>query len=140
MKRILIDPVTRIEGHAKGKVVIYVSDYESWVDNVSAYGSRATGMMEQWEVFHKRNPGSKLVCIDLTPRSNSQTSTRKDILQVGGFSDTVFNVVDAFLKANDSDDYWVNLIEQSISLDTPTAPASAQEEEVVEIVEEVVAE
>ncbi len=121
---------------AKGKVVIYVSDYESWVDTgtASRYGSGATDMMAEWEIFHKRNPGSKLVCIDLMPRSNSQTSTRKDILQVGGFSDTVFNVVDAFVKANESDDYWVKLIEDTMSLDNPDAP-TVREEEVVEIPE-----
>jgi 60 kDa SS-A/Ro ribonucleoprotein len=126
---------------AKGKVVIYVSDYESWVDNVRSYGDKATAMMEQWEIFRKRNPGAKLVCIDLTPRTNSQTSTRKDILQVGGFSDNVFNVIDAFLKANDNEDYWVDLIEKSISLEDPSfKPAQADvpvAEEVIELVEAV---
>lgn len=119
---------------AKGQVVIYVSDYESWVDSTTNhYGNRGSEMMAEWEIFHKRNPGSKLVCIDLTPRTNSQTSTRKDILQVGGFSDTVFNVVDAFLKSNDSEDYWVNMIEQSVSLDE-----AVRSEEKIPLAEEVV--
>lgn len=125
---------------ASGKLVIFASDNESWVDTGTAarYGSSATDMMSEWEIFHKRNPGSKLVCIDMTPRSNAQVTTRKDILQVGGFSDTVFNVIDSFVKANDSPDYWVNLIDQ-ISLDDPrTVPARTEEAtEDVPLAEEV---
>ena len=124
---------------ATGKLVIFASDNESWVDTGTAarYGSGATDMMAEWEIFHKRNPGSKLVCIDMTPRTNAQVTTRKDILQVGGFSDQVFNVIDSFVKANDAADYWVNLIEQSVNLDNPTATVAREGgEDVVELVAE----
>jgi 60 kDa SS-A/Ro ribonucleoprotein len=117
---------------AKGKVVMYISDYESWVDTGTAarYGSGAADMLAEWEIFKKRNPDAKLICMDMTPRTTAQVTTRKDILQVGGFSDNVFNVVDSFLRANDSEDYWVKLIE-SIDLDAPvdTRPAKAEASE-----------
>ena len=43
-----------------------------------------------------RNPKARLVCIDLQPYSTTQAPERDDILNVGGFSDAVFNVVSSF--------------------------------------------
>lgn len=95
----------------KADAIIYVSDYESWIDNgYSAYGG--TGLSLEWEKFKKNNPKAKLVCIDLTPRNNSQIKVRKDVLQVGGFSDNVFNVISSFLEHGDSADHWVSEIEK----------------------------
>jgi 60 kDa SS-A/Ro ribonucleoprotein len=99
---------------AKGDAVIYVSDCESWVDSPRYY--RGTGMMTEWLTFKKRNPKAKLICIDLTPRSNSQVQEHKDILQVGGFSDQVFDVVASFIEHGDDKNHWVKLIED-VSLD-----------------------
>jgi len=43
------------------------------------------------------------VCIDLQPYSNDPGALRRsDILNIGGFSDAVFNVVAAFLSADGS--------------------------------------
>lgn len=92
--------------NAKG--VIYVSDNESWVDN-GYY--RGTGTMEEWKKFEKRNPNAKLINIDLTPRPNSQVSPQTNILQVGGFSDQVFEVVKSFLDHGNDSDHWVKVIE-----------------------------
>jgi len=98
---------------AKGTAVIYVSDNESWLDN-NYYG---TGLMEEWGKFEKRNPNSKLICIDLLARNNSQVKERKNILQVGGFSDQVFDVVASFIKhGSGSNNHWVSEIEK-ISID-----------------------
>jgi len=100
---------------AKGDAVVYVSDYESWIDSGSGYSSiygGGTGLATEWETFKKRNPKARLICIDLTPRSNSQIKTRKDVLQVGGFGDQVFDVVASFLEHGDSADHWVKMIEE----------------------------
>ena len=35
----------------------------------------------------------KLVCIDIQPYGSTQAAERADILNIGGFSDAVFNVV-----------------------------------------------
>jgi 60 kDa SS-A/Ro ribonucleoprotein len=85
--------------------VVLISDYESWVyrNRPYAYGQGgATGVMAEWHKFVKnqkrlgiRTP--KLVCIDLQPYDSTQAPDRSDILNVGGFSDAVFNVVAAFL-------------------------------------------
>jgi 60 kDa SS-A/Ro ribonucleoprotein len=84
--------------------VVLVSDNESWV-GTGRHGS--TGVMTAWETFvaHQRNlAGSaaapKLVCIDLQPYQTVQACERADIMNIGGFSDSVFNVISAFLANN----------------------------------------
>ena len=42
----------------------------------------------------------KLVCIDLQPYQTVQACERADIMNIGGFSDSVFNVISAFLADN----------------------------------------
>jgi 60 kDa SS-A/Ro ribonucleoprotein len=115
----------------KGDAVIYVSDNESWVDR--GYGS-ATGVMSEWIKFRDRNKKAKLVCIDLTPSPNSQVKENKCILQVGGFSDACFDVVSAFIKANEDDpDYWVREIEKvSLEDDRLVVPETDNVEEVAD--------
>ena len=66
--------------NGKGDYVIFISDNESWVDR----GYRSTGMMTEWEIFKKRNPKAKLICIDMQPYTTSQVTSREDILQIGG--------------------------------------------------------
>jgi len=93
--------------------VILVSDNESWVygGRHFATGSQGeTGVMNQWQQFVKnqqrlagrKTAGPKLVCIDLQPNTTTQAMDRDDILNIGGFSDAVFNVVAAFLGGDQS--------------------------------------
>jgi len=90
-------------------VVVYVSDCESWVDSSRYYGG--TGMMTEWTTFQNHNPKAKLICIDLTPRGNSQVKQHKNILQVGGFSDSVFSAIASFAEFGWEADHWVSQIE-----------------------------
>ena len=92
----------------KGDLVIYVSDNESWVDSGR---SRSTAMMTEWNKFKTRNPGAKLVCIDITPNGTTQAHDREDILNVGGFSDQVFDVIARFVELGNNKDLWVKTIE-----------------------------
>jgi len=95
--------------NGKGDLVIYVSDNESWVDN-SGYG-RGTATMAEWNKYKVRNPNAKLVCIDITPNSTSQVHDREDILNIGGFSDQVFDVIARFVELGNNKDLWVKTIE-----------------------------
>jgi 60 kDa SS-A/Ro ribonucleoprotein len=94
--------------------VIFISDYESWVDSGYGYGyGRGTGMMQEWEAYKRHNPNAVLICIDLTPRCNSQVKERPGILQVGGFADSIFDVVSNFIEQrNAGADFWVREIEK----------------------------
>jgi 60 kDa SS-A/Ro ribonucleoprotein len=93
---------------AKGDLVIFVSDYESWVD---ASGRRGTEMMREWNVFKQRNPRARLACIDVQPYRTVQAIEREDILNVGGFSDQVFDVVSKFTRGELNGDHWIGVIE-----------------------------
>lgn len=93
---------------AEGDVVIYVSDNESWVD---AKGGRGTGLMREWEAFKYRNQEARLVCIDIQPNATTQAVERPDVLNIGGFSDQVFRLIDDFVNDRMNRDHWVGVIE-----------------------------
>ena len=84
---------------------ILISDQESWI-GTGRHGSTAT--MTAWQEFVKNQvglhgrefSGPRLVCIDLQPYATTQTPDRSDILNIGGFSDAVFEVVAAFFTAD----------------------------------------
>lgn len=99
----------------KGDLVIYVSDNESWVDSGRSSYGRGTATMQEWNKFKTRNPNAKLVCIDITPSTSTQAHDREDILNVGGFSDSVFDVIARFVELGNNKDLWVKTIE-SVSL------------------------
>ena len=95
------------QNHAKRKFagVVLVSDNESWV-GTGRGGS--TGVMTAWEAFvanQRKLAGAeaspKLVCIDLQPYQTVQACERADIMNIGGYSDSVFNVISSFLADND---------------------------------------
>ena len=92
-------------------LVIMVSDNESWVDGVRR---GATQTMLEWERIKHRNPNAKLVCIDIQPYGTTQAMERQDILNVGGFSDAVFDVVASFAKGELGAEHWVGEIEKIV--------------------------
>ncbi len=98
----------------KGDLLIYVSDNESWIDTPyhGRFGGSGTETMRQWNEFKSRNPGAKLVCIDIQPYAHTQAKERADILNVGGFSDQVFNLVSEFAVGNLGAGHWVGVIEK----------------------------
>ncbi|MGE0131316.1 MAG: RNA-binding protein [Blastocatellales bacterium] len=102
---------------AQGDLVIYVSDNESWIDapHYGRFGGGATQTMKQWAEFKQRNPQARMVCIDIQPYGTTQAQERADILNVGGFSDQVFELIAEFAAGRLNDDHWVGVIE-SITL------------------------
>jgi 60 kDa SS-A/Ro ribonucleoprotein len=91
--------------------VVLVSDNQSWVygGQAFAHGAEgATGVMTEWQQFVQNQvrlqggdiTGPKLICIDLQPYGTVQARERSDILNVGGFSDAVFEVIAAFLSSD----------------------------------------
>jgi 60 kDa SS-A/Ro ribonucleoprotein len=89
-------------------LVVIVSDNESWVD---ARASGATATMQEWERLKRRNPDARLVCIDIQPHGTTQAAGRADILNVGGFSDAVFETVARFAAGQTRD--WTQLINET---------------------------
>ncbi len=93
-------------------LVLFVSDNESWVDP----RGRASETMLQWEMFKRRNPHARMVCIDCAPNASTQAQERDDVLNVGGFSDEVFRIVATFAAGATRAGHWVAEIE-AIDLD-----------------------
>ena len=88
--------------------MVFISDNQSWVDTRAG---RGTALMVEWNAFRERNPDAKLVCIDIQPYSTTQAAERADILNVGGFSDHVFELMAAFATGELDPDRWVGRIE-----------------------------
>jgi 60 kDa SS-A/Ro ribonucleoprotein len=101
-------PLTQItrEG-AKADLVVIVSDNQSWID-ASRSGSTAT--MNAWQALAAKNRNARLVCIDIQPYGHTQAADRDDILNVGGFSDVVFDVVSSFAKGGDA--RWMDVVQR----------------------------
>lgn len=93
---------------ARADLVVYVSDNQSWIDG-RRHGATAT--MQEWRRFKLRNPQAKLVCIDITPYGTTQVREAPDVLNVGGFSDAVFDIAAAFAAGQLQSDHWVGEIE-----------------------------
>jgi 60 kDa SS-A/Ro ribonucleoprotein len=93
---------------ATGNLIVIVSDNESWVD---ADSGRGTATLREWNTFVGRNPGARLVLIDLQPYETTQALERDDILNIGGFSDQVFEVIAEFAAGRLNGEHWVGQIE-----------------------------
>jgi 60 kDa SS-A/Ro ribonucleoprotein len=100
-------PLARLNAEkADVDLVVIVSDNESWVD---ATKSGATATMHEWDHLVRRNPDARLVCVDIAPYGTAQASGRRDILNVGGFSDAVFDTIDSFASGETRD--WISIVE-----------------------------
>jgi 60 kDa SS-A/Ro ribonucleoprotein len=112
-------PLLRLnERQARGDMVIFVSDNQSWADFAGpgrGSSNPPTAMAEAWELFKRRNRAARLVLIDLQPYASTQVAERTDVLNVGGFSDAVFDVVALFARGELAAEHWVGEI-QSVAL------------------------
>lgn len=97
------------DAKAKVDTLILVSDNESWID---ARRQGATETLRQWERIRQFNPQARLICIDLQPHGTTQAADRADILNVGGFSDAVFDVLAQFTSGTFGAGHWVDAIER----------------------------
>jgi 60 kDa SS-A/Ro ribonucleoprotein len=97
-----------VQERASAEFVVLVSDNQSWVD---ARAAGPTETLRLWEAFRVRNPQARLVCVDLQPNRTTQAIERPDVLNVGGFSDEVFEVVARFADGTLGADHWVGRIE-----------------------------
>ncbi len=95
---------------ARADLVILVSDNESWADR--PYYSGGTPVMEQWVKLKRRCPDAKLVCLDIAPYATTPAHERPDVLNIGGFSDQVFELIAAFAQDRLGPDHWVGEIEK----------------------------
>lgn len=92
--------------------MILISDNQSW----AGFSGGQAGAQRAWEHIHRKNPGSKLVNIDIQPYYTTQTPDESNaVLNIGGFSDTIWNVIDNFFNSGNDIDF-VSVIEDSVDL------------------------
>ncbi|MEO1775982.1 MAG: VWA domain-containing protein [Pseudomonadota bacterium] len=103
-------PLAKLAAQGKAPdLVILVSDNQSWMDTRRG---RGTGMMHEWERLKRLNPQAKLVCIDIAPYGTTQAAEREDVLNIGGFSDAVFEQIADFAAGRMGPAHWLGEIEK----------------------------
>lgn len=103
-------PLALLNEHRhRAQTVILISDNQSWIDNRTR---GATETLRQWEMFRRHNPEAKLVCIDIQPFAHTQAMDRRDILNIGGFSDEIFTLLARFCDGHAGAQHWVDTIEE----------------------------
>ena len=97
---------------ARVDTVVIVSDNESWIDSARPWSrGTATATMNEWTRLKARNPAAKLICIDIQPYGTTQAKSRKDIMNVGGFTDAVFDAMARFASGETRD--WVEIVNET---------------------------
>jgi len=111
----------------KGGLVICVSDNESWVDSTGRNKCHGTKFYEEFRVFQARNPGAKLVCVDLQPYGTTQApDAPNEVMNIGGFSDAVFEVIGKFVRGTKTQSTdWVSEIKKIDLYGVPATNSAA---------------
>lgn len=93
-------------------LIVFISDNESWID-----GRRrnASAVMEAWTRIKGRNRDAKMVCIDIQSHGTVQAPSGGDVINVGGFSDAVFDLLGRFAYGGMAPGHWVADIERVTS-------------------------
>ncbi|MDF2231246.1 RNA-binding protein [Albimonas sp. CAU 1670] len=94
---------------ARPDLVVMISDNQSWID--AAHAGRGTATMTEWLALRARHPSAKLVCIDIAPYGTTQAAEVEGVLNVGGFSDAVFDQIGRFARGEMHPDRWMAEIE-----------------------------
>ena len=101
-------------------LIIMVSDNMSWVGDASRPSHYGTETMTSFRRLQKQNPDIKMVNIDIQANQSSQTPCVGEpaILNIGGFSDQIWNTIARFVS-NAGPNEWVAAINE-IDLDAST--------------------
>jgi len=101
-------PLRRLaEERAKVDLVVFISDNQSWMDPSN---DRSTETLRQWASVKRRNPTARLVCLDIQPAGHTQ-AVGDDVLNIGGFSDAVYDVIASFASGSHGSAEWIRRIE-----------------------------
>lgn len=111
----------------KVDAIIVISDNESWSNT---YSGRGTASMNLWRQVQQKNPDAKLINIDITPSKSTQVTNEKNVINIGGFSDAVFNVLSNYM--NGSIQTWTDAINKINIGNAPVASATTVSEDTEE--------
>ncbi len=124
-----------------GDLVITVSDDQSWAESMAIdrngnplpansplLKDGKTAFQHEWDNYKVRNPNAKLVCIDIAPYTTKQVQKDKDVLNIGGFSDVVFDLCGSFAAGTMNPNHLVGVIE-NVNLDGSSCERMLEEVE-----------
>jgi 60 kDa SS-A/Ro ribonucleoprotein len=69
----------------------------SWISGGNSHVSTSESV-HQWNRLVDKNNEAKLVCIDLQPYVSVQVPNQRNVMNIAGFSDNVFHVIEKFVK------------------------------------------
>lgn len=105
-------------------VIIILSDYESWSTARGFYNHQnsnvrpATPLMIEWRKFRVTHPKAKMILIDISPQATAQVPDEPGVLNIGGFSDNVFRLVDDFINDRGVETLATRIHEVNLELPT----------------------
>lgn len=103
--------------NATGDTVVILSDMQSWYEGAhDMYMAGATSVSREWKRYKARNPNAKLVCVNLASCETVQAPSDKSVLNVGGFSDQVFEVIKAHQTGSGNADFWAKHIDKTVKI------------------------
>lgn len=96
--------------------IIVLSDNESWVRNSNYRGTSSQQLLEEYRKLV--NPNVKVINVDMQPGTTTQTPTDTLTMNIGGFSDQVYNLIDMFINGNQLTNKfsWVEFLNQKVEL------------------------
>ena len=97
------------EEHHARMLAAFEAAYDEWLAapvQTSAHPAHAAYLR-----LREQCPAIRLICIDLQPYGSVQVLDRPYVLNLGGFSDHVFELVAEWAKSPQSSSYWVDEVE-----------------------------
>lgn len=103
-------PVARLlRDRTKVDAIWIVSDNESWADRNNYYGD-STALSVAIKEYRAHVGPTKLICQDIVANNTTQAAQGRGALNIGGFSDSVFEVVDNHVSGRFES--WVDTIKK----------------------------
>lgn len=97
----------------KNKNVIIISDNHSWIRSMyGVYGVEKTAATIEWDKYAKRVNGAKLVCLDISPNLTVQVPEQDNVLNVAGWTDSIWEVIQNFYENGKNLNQFVEKIER----------------------------
>lgn len=88
----------------KGDAVVYFSDMQSWIDSSGYYSGLWGNTRSEWTKLKNRSRRTKLIYCNLNHYGNTQLPPgQPDVLNVGGWSDSVYKIIVNFMENSDKD-------------------------------------
>ncbi len=85
-------------------LLIWITDEQSWMDTASYHRERIAGL---WEKYRSKNRKAKAVFINLQAYETVQVVDDGNVLNIGGWSDAMFETISSFIKGDLETGNWV---------------------------------